>query len=320
MLTAKVCSRPIDMEETRDFLSKLGLPRGDLPDLPASPKRFPDEAQYRIEIPSVESPEQFSRVIDKGKELEVPIHRVSQGSGVMLLSDKEIEEMVELGKAERMEVSLFTGPRAVYDTGGSVKAPMGNTMVYRIRGTEQLVHAVEDIKRGIHLGIRSFLISDEGLLWVISEMRQQGEIPTEVVFKVSVSAGHGNPASALLLQRLGASTFNIVTDLSLSQLAAVRNAIDIPLDIYVTVPSGYGGFIRHYEAPDMVRVASPTYLKFGIPLGQNVYPAGRHLLNMLLGYADEEVRQAKICYSLIRKAYPDAMVSEKGAKGLAVPV
>jgi len=308
------------MQETGDFLARLGLPRGDLLDLPTSTKKFPDEAQYRIEIPSVESPEQLSRVIERGKELSVPIHRVSQGSGVMLLSDKEIEEMVKIAKVERIEISLFTGPRALYDTGGMVRAPMGDTVAYRIRGAEQLVNALEDIKRGIRLGIRSFLISDEGLLWVLNEMKKEGVISKDIVFKVSVATGHANPASALLLQRLGASTFNVATDLTLPQLAAVRSAIDIPLDVYISVPSGYGGFIRHFEAPEMVRVASPIYLKFGVPLGQNVYPAGRHLLNTLLGYADEEVRQAQICCQLIREQYPDAKISEKGARGLAVPI
>ena len=44
------------MQKTKDFLSKLGLPPGDAFDLPTSAKRFPDGAQYRVEIPSVEGP------------------------------------------------------------------------------------------------------------------------------------------------------------------------------------------------------------------------------------------------------------------------
>ena len=42
--------------ETRDFLASIGLPRGDLHELPSSPARFPDGAQYRVEIPSTEGP------------------------------------------------------------------------------------------------------------------------------------------------------------------------------------------------------------------------------------------------------------------------
>jgi hypothetical protein len=37
---------------TTDFLRSIGLPGGDLHELPASEKRFPDGAQYRVEIPS----------------------------------------------------------------------------------------------------------------------------------------------------------------------------------------------------------------------------------------------------------------------------
>lgn len=305
--------------KTEDSLKKIGLPSRDLAELPDSPKRFPDGAQYRIEIPSVESPEQFHRVVEKAEEYEIPLHRISQGSGVLLLTDKEIEQMVETGRSERIEVSLFTGPRASYDIGATSKSANAAAVSWRIRGADQLRQAVEDIKRGLRLGIRSFLVSDEGLLWVLQEMKKEGEIPKEVVWKISVTTGHGNPASARLLEKLGAGTLNVMTDLSLSQLASIRSAIRIPLDVYISVPTSYGGFVRHYDVPDMVRVASPIYLKFSIPLGQNVYPAGRHLLGTMLGYADEEVRQARIGYEHLQRYYKSARTSKRGAKGLAVP-
>ena len=31
------------------------------------------------------------------------------------------------------------------------------------------------------------------------------------------------------------------------QLAAIREACDAPLDIYVEAPDNFGGFVRHYE-------------------------------------------------------------------------
>ena len=309
----------ISLERTKRFLKKKGLPEKDLAGLPTSEKMFPDGAQYRIEIPSVESPEQLRKVLEKAEEYDVPVHRISQGSGVMLLTDREIEEMVEIGRSERIEVSLFTGPRASYDVGGTARSANALAVAWRVRGSDQLVHAIEDIKRGIQLGIKSFLVSDEGLLWVLNDMRKEGEIPKDVIWKISVTTGCGNPASALLFQRLGAGTLNVATDLTLSQLAAIRYAIEIPLDVYVAVPTGYGGFIRHFEAPEMVRVASPIYQKFSIPLGQNIYPAGKHILGTMLGYAEEEVRQAKLSYLNILRYYPKAKISKKGAKGLAIP-
>ena len=50
------------MESTRQFLRSLGLPARDAHDLPSSEKRFPDGAQYRVEIPSVEGPEALAAV------------------------------------------------------------------------------------------------------------------------------------------------------------------------------------------------------------------------------------------------------------------
>ncbi len=306
--------------KTEDLLKKIGLPARDPAGLPTSTKTFPDGSQYRIEIPSVESPEQLRRVVERADEYEVPLHRISQGSGVMMLTDREVEEMVEIGRSERIEVSLFTGPRASYDVGGTSKSANAAAVSWRLRGADQLRDAIEDIQRGIHLGVRSFLIADEGLLWVLYEMKKEGMIPKEVVWKISVTTGYGNPASVRLLERLGAGTVNVMTDLSISQLASIRSAIRIPLDVYISVPTGYGGFVRHYDVPDMVRVASPIYLKFSIPLGRNVYPAGKHILSTMLDYADEEVRQARISYEHLQRDYPSAKTSKKGAKGLAIPV
>src|SRR5579859_6133421 len=78
------------MNTARNLLQDLGLPTGDRYDLPSSALRFPDGAHYRVEIPSVEGPEAFRAVIDTAASLGVTIHRVSQGSGIMLLSDAEL--------------------------------------------------------------------------------------------------------------------------------------------------------------------------------------------------------------------------------------
>jgi hypothetical protein len=92
---------------TRDFLRSIGLPPGDLNGLPDSGKRFADGAQYRIEIPSTEGPS----CLEAGR-LGVRVHRVSQGSGVFLHTDSELDEMARTAAAARVEVSLFTRPNA----------------------------------------------------------------------------------------------------------------------------------------------------------------------------------------------------------------
>jgi hypothetical protein len=237
----------------------------------------------------------------------------------MLLTDSEIQEMVRIGAEARIEVSLFVGPRAAWETGAQILSVAGRNLGARHRGMEQLVYAVEDIKRACSLGIRSVLVADEGLLWVADEMRKAGELPADLVLKISVQMGAANPASVRLQERLGADTYNVPTDLDLGQLAAMRAAVDIPLDIYVEVPDDFGGFIRHYEIAEMVRVAAPVYVKFGLRNAPDVYPSGTHLEETVIGLSRERVRRAEIGLDHLRRYYPDAIMSELGAAGLGIP-
>jgi hypothetical protein len=307
------------MQATRAFLEGLGLPPGDLRDVPASSKRFPDGAQYRMEIPSVEGPRAMAAVLEEAEARSVPVVRISQGSGVMLLTDREISEMAKLGTEARVEVSLFVGPRASWETGAQILSPAGRNLGARHRGMEQLVYAVEDIKRACGLGIRGVLVADAGLLWVAGEMKKAGELPADLVLKVSVQMGAANPASIRLQERLGAGTYNVPTDLHLAQLAAIRAAVDIPLDIYVEVPDNFGGFIRHYEIGEIVRAMSPVYVKFGLRNAPDVYPSGTHLEETVIALGRERVRRAQIGLEHLRRYYPEAVTSERGAPGLGVP-
>lgn len=308
------------MQATRDFLKRLGLPPGDLFDLPTSAKRFPDGAQYRVEIPSVEGPHALAAVLAEAESRKVRVHRVSQGSGIMLLTDAEIREMAKLGAEARVEVSLFVGPRAAWETGAQITAPAGKNLGARQRGMNQVVYAIEDIKRACSLGIRSVLVADEGLLWVVNEMKKAGELPAELVLKVSVQMGAANPVSIRLQEQLGAGTYNTPTDLDLPMLAAIRAAVGLPLDIYVEVPDNFGGFVRHYEIPEIVRVAAPVYVKFGLRNAPDVYPSGSHLESTVIALSKERVRRAEIGLDLLRRYYPAAVQSELAAKGLALPV
>jgi len=307
------------MQATRTFLQSLGLPPGDLRDVPTSSQRFPDGAQYRVEIPSVEGPGAMAAVLEEAGARSVPVVRISQGSGVMLLTDREIREMARLGAEAGVEVSLFVGPRAAWETGAQALSPAGRNLGARHRGMEQLIYAIEDIKRACSLGIRGVLVADAGLLWVAGEMKKAGELPADLVLKVSVQMGAANPASIRLQEQWGADTYNVPTDLNLAQLAAIRAAVDIPLDIYVEVPDNFGGFIRHYEIGEMVRVMAPVYLKFGLRNAPNVYPSGTHLEETVIALSRERVRRAEIGLDHLRRTYPDAVTSKLGATGLAVP-
>jgi hypothetical protein len=196
----------------------------------------------------------------------------------------------------------------------------GCSVAPRLLGLDQLIHAIEDVRRACELGTRSVLVADDGLLWVLNEMRQAGELPSDLQFKISVMMGSANPASIRLLEKNGADTVNIPTDLSLAQIAAIRQAIDLPLDIYVEAPDDIGGFVRLYEIPEIVRVAAPVYIKFGLRNAPNIYPCGSHLEATAVGLTRERVRRAKLGLNILDRYYPDAVGSTLPAEGLAVPV
>jgi hypothetical protein len=58
-----------------------------------------------------------------------------------------------------------------------VLSPQGVRISYRLRGMEQVLRGVEDIKRGYDIGCRGFLLYDEGMLWLVGQMRKDGALP-----------------------------------------------------------------------------------------------------------------------------------------------
>lgn len=308
------------MEWARDGLRQLNLPTNDAYDLPASTARFPDGAQYRVEIPSVEGPNAFRAVIEESARHGILIHRISQGSGIMLLTDAEILEMAKMGYDHQMEVSLFVGPRAPFDIGAQPLTQAGRNIGWRHAGMDQLVYALEDVHRACELGIRSILAADDGLIYLINEFKRLGKLPSDLVIKVSVLQGASNPVSIRILKDLGASTFNVASDQTLPKLAAIRQVTDIPIDMYIEAPDDFGGFVRHYELPTIVRLLAPVYIKFGLRNAPNIYPSGMHLESTAISLTRERVRRAALGLEMLKRYAPETTASAAGAQGLGIPV
>ncbi|HEY2944640.1 MAG TPA: U32 family peptidase [Vicinamibacteria bacterium] len=301
------------MRTTPAVLSALGLPAREAYDLPTSPKRFADGGQYRVEIPSVEGPRAMEAVLEEAATRSVRVHRVSQGSGIMLQTDAEIERMVALGRDHGVEVCLFVGPRANWDTGAQAASSSGRVLGASLRGADQLAYGIEDVRHACRLGVRSVLVADVGQLMVLGKMKTAGDLPADLVLKISVTLAAGNPASARVLEDLGATSINLPVDLTLPQIAAVRQAVDAPIDFYVESPDDFGGCVRHYEIPELVRVAAPVYVKFGLRNAPGIYPSGEHLQATVLALSRERVRRAAIGLAILRRYLPDAVASPIGA-------
>lgn len=308
------------MEIPRSFLESIGLPPGDLHALPDSTKRFADGASFRIEIPSTEGPRCLDAVLDEAAKREVPVHRVSQGSGGFLLTDAELDEMVRTASDAHIEVSLFVRPTAAWGPSASVRSDIGAAIAGAVHGQEGIVHALEDIRRSADHGIRSVLITDVGLLAVFAQMRERGVLPDDMQAKMSVMFPIANPSTARVLVNLGANTLNVVTDLSLAEMAAIRAAVDAPIDFYIEAPDDAGGFMRLYELPDLIRIAAPVYVKLGLRNSPNIYPSGTHLEATAVALSRERVRRAQLALELLDRAGVTAEMSKPGAADLAVPV
>lgn len=291
------------MKETRDFLARIGLPEGDCYDLPTSEKRFLDGGQYRFEVPGIQGPATMKALLLELDKHNIHIHRVTQTKGIMSLTDKDIQAMSEMAKQHHVELILAIGPRATTDTSASVHTPEGQRMGYRLRGQEQIVRAIEDVKRAARFGCRSFLVYDEGCLWVLNEARKAGEIPADCKFKVSAHCGHGNPCSAKLLELNGADSLNPVRDIQLQMLSALRKTVDIPLDVHTENPASTGGFIRHYEVPEMIRIAAPIYLKTGGSVAKT------HSWDTSEAEARARAKQVLLVKRMIDQYYPEAVWS-----------
>jgi hypothetical protein len=128
-----------------------------------------------------------------------------------------------------------------------------------------------------------------------------------------------NPATAKLFERAGVNTLNIPTDLSPAQVGALRQAVDIPIDLYIEVPDNFGGFVRYYEMMQLIRVAAPIYLKFGLRNAPDIYPCGRHIEDLAVKMGQERVHRARIALELLEQYAPELKMSSLGSKDLGIP-
>jgi hypothetical protein len=285
----------------------------------ASEHRFPDGAHFRIEIPSVENPSALRAVVEEARALKVPIHRTSQGSGAMLLTRAELNDMAAIGSDEGLEVSLFVGPREEYGIGGSVRSPEGMVLAGRLRGLDQLRYAIDDICRAVDAGIRGFLIADSGLLQLVNAMVHDGELPASIVWKISAVLAPSNPVSFTQLIAMGGTTVNVPSDMSLLELAEIRSASAAPMDLYLEAPDALGGMVRGNELAEIATVTAPLYAKYGLRNARMVYPAGVQNMSDVVANVREKVRRAALSLEFLEASAIDLTISKPGAEGIGVP-
>jgi hypothetical protein len=238
----------------------------------------------------------------------------------MLLRRAEIRDMAQAGHEAGLEVCLFVGPRERYGTGAHARSADGRAHADQVRGLRQLGYALEDVLRATQEGIRSFLVADMGLLRALRTAQAQGMIPAGCVWKISASMSPSNPVTLTILAELGASTINIPADVTVAELAEMRAAVSLPLDLYVESSDPLGGVARGQELGDLVRAGAPLYAKFGLRNAQAVYPSGLHVEPVACANAMEKVHRAAVSLEWLERLSPGLPQSKPRAEGLGIPV
>lgn len=313
------------LDDVSTYMEEAGIPGRDAYDLPSSDKRFPDDGHYRIEISGVEGPKVLEALIEERRKFDVPVHRlISLVQGGILFDNTELRDFAQMAADERMEVVAVPGPRNGWDIGRQYSSSEGMRAGMHHRGSDELRKVIADMMRMYDAGIRGFMLVDEGLLWLVGRMQQQGNFPSDVAIKISVWTSHSSAAGGRLLEELGASSFNPPGDLTLPQLASIRSAVSIPLDFYIYTSISFGGFNRFYDAPEVARVCAPCYFKFepGPALsaggGQSLYqPWVRDEEHIHL--VRKKVKWAAVVRDLILENEPEVGISRHGSEDLHIP-
>jgi hypothetical protein len=134
----------------------------------------------------------------------------------------------------------------------------------QINNHDALRANVTDALRLADLGCRGLIVYDLGVLRVLNIMRNEGELPKNMVFKASSHCMISNPMIAEIYRENGADGLTVIHDVGLPMLESIRRvapevSLDVPLDVY----HNKGGFIRFHEVAEIVQVAAPVFLKIG---------------------------------------------------------
>lgn len=313
------------MDEISRWFEEAGIPGRDAFDLPDSTKRFADGAHYRMELTGLEGPRVLEALIEEKNKRGVPVHRlISIVQGGTLFHRSELRDFAQMAAAEKMEVIAVPGPRVGWDTGRQAATDEGMRCGMNLRGSEQLRRVIADMLRMYEEGLRGFMIVDEGLMWLIARLQEQGNFPKDVAIKLSVWASISSPAGACLVESLGVSSFNTPSDISLPQMAAIRKSISIPMDFYIYTSLSFGGMNRFYEGAEVARCCAPVYFKIepGVALsaggGASLYQpwvSDEEHITMIR----KKVKYAEIIRELIAENAPEMILSGQGPDDLCIP-
>lgn len=296
--------------------------------------RFPDGANYRIEVSGIENAEILEAVVDEAKKQEIPIHRaIATVAGSAYYSDEQLRNLARMAAKEKIEVIIcpWKLARLVLDNPSRIL----NGLKFE---DEEVGKYISEILRCFHPdngGFRGFLVWDKDILEMLSGHRERPMLGKNAIFKLSTFANTLNWVNFGSASERGADTINTANGLSLKALARARSRTHTTFDVHITFWQNYfekneagrlelmtKPYDRIEDAPKIARICSPCYFKFeaGTP-GISVYDVPRPgwTFGDLAEHKRKDVRTAAQIVRTIKEKYPQLKLSDWGPADLKKP-
>jgi hypothetical protein len=289
----------------RAYLESIDFPSRDDYDLSTSEAAFPDGSDYKIELLPT-SVAEYEELIDRGAD-EVPVNKFIDVTGTVFDSDATIREKCEL--AREAGVQLLMEPEKGHDPSDvSQQMALGAMPGGTVRGVDNLVNTLAEVKRAAELGVRGFNLQDEGVLRVCLKMREDGELPPDTLLKVSSAFNVANPSSlAFWADHLDATdSVNPARDLTIPMLGALRAVTDQPIDVHAF---WHEDVVRTHDMPEIVRVAASVSVK-----NYRVADPGHGTITI-----GEQYEQSVRVVETMAEEYPEATQFENDRSNPGVP-
>lgn len=286
----------------RRWLQENDFPYSDEIALEVSGREFSDGGHYGIEVPVVNNFSVLEATLGLLQKEGIRVTRFNETLGAFLLSDAEVQEMLELCRESGVGMLFALGPRPEYDRKAAFyRGGFGASQGRRINNNDAIAQSAEEAIRLTEMGCRGLIAYDLGVIRMLSEMRKAGVLPADLMIKSSSHCIVSNPLTARVYHENGVNSVTTMHDLGLAVLQDIRKGspdltIDLPTDVY----GSKGGFIRFYEVPELVQICSPMMLKVGASAQSHPHdPVNEKTIR-------QRVQRVALCLEYLNKSEIDA--------------
>lgn len=300
----------------RRWLNEAGLPYSDEIELRPSNAQFADGGHYGVEVPVVNNFKVLESTLRLLQQEGLPVTRFNETLGAFLLSDSEVQDMLDLCRENGVGMVFALGPRPEYDRKAAFyRGGFGASQGRRVNNNDALAVSVEEALRLTEFGCRGLIAYDLGVIRLLSDLRTAGALPADLVIKASSHCIVSNPMTSRVYAENGTDNVTTTHDLGLAVLQEIRRGspqlvMDVPTDVY----GSKGGFIRFYETPELVQICSPMMLKIGASAQSHPHdPVSENTVR-------QRVQRVSLCLDYLAKSGIDARYISSLSPQRCVPV